>query len=471
MRKIVSILVLLLLLCSCVDGITKIGLDRLNWDQSLPSGDGIIFSGTAPQTTAGTLYSGSGTLKFGDMNINMAMAGTNTGINVEVYKAGNYIYAQNSLTGEMIASGASPANDDSVLQTACNQGGTIFVHPGTYQDISITSTNAFTLVGANKYHTVLMKPTDSTCLDLDHPMITVENIQIKGDANNADSSGYAIDVGDTNSGCVVSNVWIIDVKNGVVASSDLHMSDSWITVGPSGGIGITIHNSNQYFTDVTVTGNYADNLKPFAGIYIADTAGVWFNHCSVWFTNFGTVIGSSGNKCSAVFFHDTCVGDYSTYYDLYILPDGTVMDCHFDNCWFGGVVADDASGKNIVILNTNSSVYITDSEILISDCQNIFVDGADTFVLQGCHLYTPNRFSTSYKSWALIQNTNELIINSNVFKKSYDGSTGYVDVGLYLYNNANVIVTSNIMDIADVDQLVNSGNTHERYGDNIPTIP
>lgn len=471
MRKIVSILVLLLLLCSCVDGITKIGLDRLNWDHSLPSGDGIIFSGIAPHTTAGTLYSGSGTLKFGDMNINMAMAGTNAGINVEVYKAGNYIYAQNSLTGEMIASGASPANDDSVLQTACNQGGTIFVHPGTYQDISITSTNVFTLVGANKYHTVLMKPTDSTCLDLDHSMITIENIQIKGDANNADSSGYAIDVDDTSSGCVVSNVWIVDVKNGVVASSDLHMSDSWIITGPSGGIGITIHNSNQYFTDVTVSGNYADNLKPFAGIYIADTGGVWFNHCSVWYANFGTVIGSSGNKCSAVFFHDTCVGDYSTYNDLYISPDGTVMDCHFDNCWFGSVVADDASGKNIVILNTHSSVYITDSEILVSDCQNIFVDGADTFVLQGCHLYTPNRFSTSYKSWAFIQNTNELIINSNVFKKSFDGNTGYVDVGLYLYNNSNVIVTSNIMDTADVDQLVNGGNTHERYGDNIPTIP
>lgn len=466
MKKIIFVL-LFIILTGCVDGVTKIGLDRLNWDQSLPNGDGIIFSGTAPPTTNGTLYSESGALMFDG-----APVGGNAGsCTVAVYKSGGYIYAKNGLTGATIASGASPANDNSVLQAACDYGGTIFVHTGTYYDISIVSTNAFTLTGAEKYSTIFMKPTDSTCLDLDHPMITVENIQIKGDANNADSSGYAVDVGDTSSGCVVSNVWIVDVKNGVVASSDLHMSDSWIIVGPSGGIGITIHNSNQYFTDVTVAGNYADNLKPFAGIYIADTAGVWFNHCSVWYTNFGTVIGSSGNKCSAVFFHDTCVGDYSTYYDLYILPDGTVMDCHFDNCWFGGVVADDASGKNIVILNTNSSVYITDSEILISDCQNIFVDGADTFVLQGCHLYTPNRFSTSYKSWALIQNTNELIINSNVFKKSFDGSTGYVDVGLYLYNNANLIVTSNIMDIADVDQLVNGGNTRERYDDNIPTIP
>lgn len=69
------------------------------------------------------------------------MAGIGAAADVDVYKSGGYIYAKNSLTGATIASGASPANDDSVLQTACNQGGTIFVHPGTYQDISITSTN------------------------------------------------------------------------------------------------------------------------------------------------------------------------------------------------------------------------------------------------------------------------------------------------------------------------------------------
>ena len=391
---------------------------------------------------------------------------------VVVYKSGGYIYAKNGLTGATIASGASPSSDDSVLQAACDYGGTIFVHAGTYYNISIVSTNIFTLIGAEKYSTVFMKPTGSTCLNLDHSMITVENIQIQGAANNADSSGYAIDVSATSSGCVVNNVWVDKVKNGVIASGDLHMSDSWICTGPSGGIGITIQNSNQYFTDVTVVGNYGDNLKPFAGIYIDNTAGVWFDHCSVWYTTYGTIIGSPNNKCSAIFFHDTCVGDYSTYYDLYITSDGTVMDCHFDNCWFGGVVSGDgSSGKNIVVTNTNASVYITNSEILVADSQNIYVDGADTFVLNGCHVVTPNRFSSSYKAWAIIQNTNELIINGNVFKKSFDGNIGYADVGLYLYNNANLIVTSNIMDIADVDQLVNGGNTRERYDDNIPTIP
>ena len=38
MKKLILILALALLLCSCVDGATKIGLDRLNWSQSLPTG-------------------------------------------------------------------------------------------------------------------------------------------------------------------------------------------------------------------------------------------------------------------------------------------------------------------------------------------------------------------------------------------------------------------------------------------------
>lgn len=61
MKKIILILALALLLCSCTDASTKIGLDRLNWSQSI---DGIKFSGTAPVTTEDKLYSDGETLKF-----------------------------------------------------------------------------------------------------------------------------------------------------------------------------------------------------------------------------------------------------------------------------------------------------------------------------------------------------------------------------------------------------------------------
>lgn len=66
MKKLILILALVLLLCSCVDGATKIGLDRLNWSQSI---DGIKFSGTAPASTTGVLYNDSGTLKFNGASV------------------------------------------------------------------------------------------------------------------------------------------------------------------------------------------------------------------------------------------------------------------------------------------------------------------------------------------------------------------------------------------------------------------
>ena len=45
MRKLIFLLVSTLLICSCVDGLTKIGLDRLNWSQSMPYGANIILDG------------------------------------------------------------------------------------------------------------------------------------------------------------------------------------------------------------------------------------------------------------------------------------------------------------------------------------------------------------------------------------------------------------------------------------------
>lgn len=81
MKKLILLLCMLPLLCSCVDGATKIGLDRLNWSQSLPSGEGITFSGTAPILTADHLYTDEGFIKFNGSAIGKEI------INIESYGA------------------------------------------------------------------------------------------------------------------------------------------------------------------------------------------------------------------------------------------------------------------------------------------------------------------------------------------------------------------------------------------------
>lgn len=45
MKKLILMLCMLLLLCSCVDAATKIGLDRINWSHSVPVGENITLSG------------------------------------------------------------------------------------------------------------------------------------------------------------------------------------------------------------------------------------------------------------------------------------------------------------------------------------------------------------------------------------------------------------------------------------------
>ncbi|MFA5409597.1 MAG: hypothetical protein WC343_12575 [Bacilli bacterium] len=79
MKKLILMLCMLLLLCSCVDGATKIGLDRLSWSQSLPSGEGITFSGSAPAVTTDTLYSNNGILEFDGFKVNRSIGTVSVG--------------------------------------------------------------------------------------------------------------------------------------------------------------------------------------------------------------------------------------------------------------------------------------------------------------------------------------------------------------------------------------------------------
>lgn len=101
MRKLILLLALALLLCGCVDGVTKIGLDRLNWSQSI---DGIKFSGTAPASPTGVLYNDSGELKFNGSNISRM----DCDVLIKLESDGIYAYAS---SGSVLASDVSSPFD------------------------------------------------------------------------------------------------------------------------------------------------------------------------------------------------------------------------------------------------------------------------------------------------------------------------------------------------------------------------
>jgi len=123
MKKLILILALALLLCSCVDGATKIGLDRLNWSQSV---DGIKFSGAAPTSTVGYLYSdSSGTLKFGDSTV----SGRIDPFEAQIMKDGANTVLIASNGTRMLSS----TNSGGVINWAINHSyHSIYVHSGNY---------------------------------------------------------------------------------------------------------------------------------------------------------------------------------------------------------------------------------------------------------------------------------------------------------------------------------------------------
>ena len=158
MKKLILILALALLLCSCVDGATKIGLDRLNWSQSLPSGEGIKFSGTAPGTTTKTLYSYSDVLMFGEAVVSMPT------YDITCYYSGGQAHAQ-WFNGTWIGSNA---NNATVIQAAINDlpdGGTILLKNKFVLPSSLTSTADIAFVGTG-YQTGLSGTVD--------PLITID---------------------------------------------------------------------------------------------------------------------------------------------------------------------------------------------------------------------------------------------------------------------------------------------------------
>lgn len=89
MRKILILLALAIMLVgSAMAAEPRINTAQVNWTQTMPSGEGIIFSGTVPATTTNTLYSDSGTLKFNGAAIGAAIS---SGVEATVGPTGDYV--------------------------------------------------------------------------------------------------------------------------------------------------------------------------------------------------------------------------------------------------------------------------------------------------------------------------------------------------------------------------------------------
>jgi hypothetical protein len=184
MIKYLIAIMMAILLVFCGAG-NAIKWEQMDLDKTLPSGEGIKFSGTPPATTTGTLYTGAdGILRFGDSVI----SGRITPFEAQIMKndAGNTVLLDSD--GNIIL---TSSNSGGVINYAINHSYySIYIHDGNY---TITETidlraKACHLLGAGK-NTILygsvnpifnIKNTGSYYND-----VSVSNLYVKGAGDNA----------------------------------------------------------------------------------------------------------------------------------------------------------------------------------------------------------------------------------------------------------------------------------------------
>jgi len=210
MKKLMLILCLGLLLCGCVDGATKIGLDRLNWSQSI---DGIRFSGNVPVPTTGVLYNDSGTLKFNGSDV--SLGGYHALIRAD--EEGYFAYAQN---GTIIASDTSaPFDFGAVLDvvTALGPDQTILVDGDFDTATTGTLVNGTKLIGigySSIHPTSVITVIDTADTDYLHKDVSIMDLRIYYDGVSAYNVPFII-LHDPQ-GCTIRNVNAVYIEKSAI---------------------------------------------------------------------------------------------------------------------------------------------------------------------------------------------------------------------------------------------------------------
>lgn len=114
--KLYTLTIIALLLVGCaVAAEPRINVAQVNWTQTLPSGEGLIFSGTAPASTTGKLYVDGGGLMFDGQTIGSGGAGV-TGT-VKVIAQNGVVTAYDPVGGTIDTGTSGAGGDDTrVLQ-------------------------------------------------------------------------------------------------------------------------------------------------------------------------------------------------------------------------------------------------------------------------------------------------------------------------------------------------------------------
>jgi hypothetical protein len=420
--KLIQLILAVALLIGLV-GAVEVKWSQINLTESIPSGEGVIFSGTAPGTVTNTLYSDSGVLMWNGAAASDQSADYlvyKSGGNVIVKKAGVTVYTAATSTTNDLAALQYVAYDVPAAVNGVVVGNVVQLIGPFYISGELNINRSITMRGGQIYQNgsyttlhVYKAPVSGSTRLMNVNFIDTY-IQVNSTAG---GTQYAV---------VCENTSWVDFSNVDIMSY----------VAGAGQLAVMLNATTEWtrFTDCHFRGS----------IYLSTSTDNWFKGCwiNTYQSSSGTTVATSSMNNHFEGCHFISPTDGTTIYTPTLgLQSGShqnnVIDCHFD----GGGAA--TSGPAITIEQSYLN-DITDSSFTYHHAQTIVINGTSSFLNTFGNLvfWNGNVADNSYNTVQLSGGTTS---NTIAFCKWYiDESRSNKGYSLYEWNylgqpNYNVV--------------------------------
>jgi len=351
MKKLILILCMLLLLCSCADAATKIGLDRLNWSQSLPVGANV-------------------TLNEGYL-VDAKLGGSSPEVTVGAYKWCDFV--------------TDGVNDEVQILQALDTGKNVHLVGDLYINSNLTIDGRVNIYGDGPGRSAIIEKGVASIVFSDIIQTRFSNIEVKRDLGGSSKNGTV--------GINVERAAPFWSVYSIFSNLYVHGSDTDLVLGqslPRNVVGLFS------IIDCTFGPNPSDLVNPANrdNVSIDVRYGIEpkFTRCEIdGFNHTGLLIGPG--KTNNVWIEDCYIngqdiGKYGIYIqngDAHLISRIGSESCaeaniyisggnciRIDNSFFGGGGDTEKTGQCLVIKSDFTDIY----DVTISNCRSAYATGS-----------------------------------------------------------------------------------------------
>ena len=344
--------------------------------------------------------------------------------------------------GEIIAQGTYNTDDDAVLTAAINNGnGTVFIGPGNYTNISITSTYRVRIIGqGSKEAVTLNKLTNFTCIRLAGYGSTIENIRILGER---DSSGYCIELSAPWSKCY--NCYTDGGYIGIRPSIETWIVDTTIAHPVNAGILIDDWNDHKII-NCRILGSGANTTN---GILITKSRGTWIDNCDVTSCQYAMTIKPTDPDDVMHLFVTNSAFDSSAKSNLLLWGTGDIVGLWFTGCWFASAAEYGIDGLAYTGSNMQE-IYFNGCRIRNNGWHGVYINRGSNIHFNDCYFTDNNRLDKETAQADLVMYSDRWTVHDCVFTA---GAHGHQDYAIICKTDNSSIMNNDMLDVGEIGKI------------------